>query len=343
MSNGSLSDLERTTRDFRTALLRNDRAAASVLVNAYKPMQAKLVPQIEELSAAISEMTPPTPAAIRRLDRYRALLRQTETEMQRLGVLTGQQAEIGATSAANLAADQALALMDAAIGPRPPSVSYTFNRLPKAALQEFAGALQSDSPLTKLLDGFGAEASKRLQDALFQGVALGEGPRALADRMRVDLGGNAVRALVIVRDTTLGVSRRASLATYQANGDVCEGWTWHSALSDRTCAVCFALHGQVFGLDVPFFSHNGCRCAAIPRTKSWAELGFSGIPDTRPEIPDGADVFAGLDEGVQRQILGPGKYSLYQSGKLGLSDLVAETNSGVWGPGRRVRTLAEVV
>jgi hypothetical protein len=102
------------------------------------------------------------------------------------------------------------------------------------------------------------------------------------------------------------------------------------------------MHGTVHPLDEPFASHPNCRCQATPITKTWAELGFTGIPDL-PEPEPGSAVFARLSEAEQRQILGPGKLELFKAGKLELRDLVAVTNSRVWGKGRRERTLREVL
>jgi hypothetical protein len=79
-----------------------------------------------------------------------------------------------------------------------------------------------------------------------------------------------------------------------------------------------------------------------PRTKTWEELGFKGIKETRPPVTRGADVFARLSPADQRKILGPGKFDLYKSGKLKLSDLPVKTRSD-FGPGLRTKSLKELV
>jgi hypothetical protein len=72
-----------------------------------------------------------------------------------------------------------------------------------------------------------------------------------------------------------------------------------------------------------------------PATKSWADLGFPGVPDTRPEIRGGEEVFGALSEEDQRFVLGPSKFLLWQAGSISLDDLVTETFSPVYGRGMR--------
>lgn len=78
--------------------------------------------------------------------------------------------------------------------------------------------------------------------------------------------------------------------------------------------------------------HN-CRCTQIPRTKSWEELGITGLPDTRPPIVQGSEWFAAQPAAVQQQILGsPAALAAYQKGEVKLEDFVGRRDSTRWGP-----------
>ena len=105
------------------------------------------------------------------------------------------------------------------------------------------------------------------------------------------------------------------------------------------------MDGAEFGLDVPFFSHVNCRCTMQPITKSWSELGFTGIDETSAAASDretGMEWFERQPERVQIQILGPAKMSEYQAGRLALRDLVGYRVDRDWGPQRWERSLTQI-
>lgn len=79
----------------------------------------------------------------------------------------------------------------------------------------------------------------------------------------------------------------------------------------------------------------------LPRTFTWAELGFSAVPE-RPEIETGEDWFARQSEATQLQHLGPGKTALYRSGRIGLMDIVGERIDPRWGLARYEKSLSDI-
>ena len=85
-------------------------------------------------------------------------------------------------------------------------------------------------------------------------------------------------------------------------------------------------------LDEPFVSHIMCRCAPVPLTTSFADLGFAGVPETRASVAPGPDVFARLPGDRQRRILGPGAWQAYHDGDFALPDLVGRKDDVRWGP-----------
>jgi hypothetical protein len=89
--------------------------------------------------------------------------------------------------------------------------------------------------------------------------------------------------------------------------------------------------------------HVNCRCTLIPRPKSYADLlGDPTLPDSRVPVKTGPEEFAKLDPAVQRSILGPGKYDLYQRG-VPLEAFVDRHQSDVWGASRVAKPLRDVL
>jgi hypothetical protein len=106
---------------------------------------------------------------------------------------------------------------------------------------------------------------------------------------------------------------------------VAEGFVAHNCLS------CWAKHGTVHPLSEPLNDHWCGRCAAIPNTRSWAELGFEGIPETGVEIEPGEDVFGRLDEQAQRQLMGESMWKAWKDDAFQFSDLSTPYQDDVYG------------
>lgn len=206
-----------------------------------------------------------------------------------------------------------------------------------------AQALRPGAPLGQLLDELPVHAAEAARGTLIEGVALGHGTRRIAADLRQAFGGNLVRALRISRTETIGAYRRSAIARYQSAANVVTEWVWVASLSARTCAACIAQHGSRHPLDEAFASHPACRCAPAPVSRSWAELGFSGIPEARLDVESGETWFARQPATFQRQVLGPGKHAAYAEGRITLADLVEPTSSPVWGAGMRERSLRSLI
>lgn len=76
-------------------------------------------------------------------------------------------------------------------------------------------------------------------------------------------------------------------------------------------------------------THN-CRCARVPRTKSWAELGFPGITDPPSTMPDAAAYFDGLTADQQREILGPKRHDAWQRGDYAMDQWAHRRSTDGW-------------
>lgn len=331
---------------YRNALLKADAAAATRLVNAYGRIFAKLQNDIRALEADIADLGDnPTRGQIVRLERYKALLEQTASEMDRYATILGNEVDANRALAIQNALGNNRALVQAALPNLPPAAQAQilagFNRLNPAAIESILGAL-TDSPLSRLLENFGGRAAQDISNAILEGVALGYNPRKVAARIADVLGGNLTRSLTIARTETLRAYRTAALANYRSNSAVVKGWKWNSTKDNVCCLACLALDGQTFSLDKNFMpAHPNCRCAPEPVTVSYKDLGLD-VPDLEPRTT-ATDWFNGLPETEQRQFFTAAAWRAYQDGAVGLTDFIGLQKSKDWGDAYVERSLKDIL
>ncbi len=254
------------------------------------------------------------------IDNYSALARMTVQQLQHQGVTLGNQS--------------AQALLQASV---PASINWSFGLPSPAAIANMVGATQAGSPLADLFNGFGAEAADKAGQALITGVTLGYNPRQIAPLVQQALDVSRYRALTIARTEMLRTYRDAAIENYKANNDVVDKWVWLCAMDARSCASCIAMNGTEHDLSEDLDGHPNCRCAKVPKTKSWdnilGPLGIdtSGIPDTSINIQSGSDWFDEQDESTQRQILGNSKYEAWSNGDFTLDEIVGYSDDPDWG------------
>lgn len=211
-------------------------------------------------------------------------------------------------------------------------VAATFNRVDEYAL----GAIveRTTENVTSAMRPLSDEATEAMKRELVRGVALGENPRAAADRMvrRVEgrFNGGLTRALNIARTEILDAHRSAAAASQFENADVMAGWTWAATLDTRTCPSCWAQHGTEHPLEEigPIDHHQG-RCARLPKAKTWRELGFD-IDEPPSVLPDAQQRFDSLPEADQLQIMGPVRLQAYRTGGLQWHELSVRTTNDGW-------------
>lgn len=282
-------------------------------------------------------------ASLFRRDRLLSLERELIGELERLTGKTYLQILEEQGHAGRLAADHFEELLDLSMGPGPNGIHPSFARLNTAAVEYIVGALQDGSPLKDLMDSLPQHGAARFRQEIIRGVALGRSPTETARRVAGALGGNLSRAIIISRTETLRAYRSVTQEGYRRNSAVVRGWVWSSSADTRTCPVCWAMDGTFHTLDEPFASHPACRCSIVPRTRTWAEMGIPGVPDTGPSIESGEAKFAALDDRAKLAILGPAKFQAYSAGAIRLQDLVGVSESAAWGPGRFERSLSSIL
>ncbi|HET7398983.1 MAG TPA: phage minor head protein [Intrasporangium sp.] len=211
-------------------------------------------------------------------------------------------------------------------------VITTFDRVDPAALE--AIARRTTQQVTALSQPLSAQAEQAMRSALVRGVALGDNPRRAAqvmlDRVEGAFNGGRNRALVIARTEMLDAHRAAGMAQDLANADVLAGWDWVATLDRRTCPSCLAKHGTRHRLEEPGpHDHQQGRCARVPATKSWRDLGFD-LDEPTDALPDARAWFNGLPDEDQVAIMGQARLDLLRSGNASWEDLTVKRTTPGW-------------
>lgn len=331
---------------FRAQLLRMEREQAVRYVRAYGQIVQELGGMIEALAAELATMEEPKAWKVARLARWRSLRAQIVSEIDRFGAFvdTDLQAQIAQQVALGLAHGEAMTLAGLP-DELAAALRANWNRLPAEAVIRLMGFLQPGSPLRDALTKqLGEALASQVERRLLLGVALGWNPRKIAGAIARELGQGLTWALRMARTAQLWAYREANRASYVANQDIVGGWIWHAELGDgRTCMSCIAMHGTLHTLDEVLNDHHNGRCAMVPVTKSWSELGFPGLPDTRPQIEPGRDWFDGLSEAEQQSYMGAAMWRAWQDGAIGWGDFSREHEDEVYGLMRIMPSLKELI
>jgi SPP1 gp7 family putative phage head morphogenesis protein len=226
----------------------------------------------------------------------------------------------------------------------PAQIIATFDRVNDAALS--AIVRRTTEQVTSLSMPLSAQAEQAMKSVLVRGVAVGENPRTAAARMldRVEgaFNGGRNRALVIARTEMLDAHRAAAALQDKANASVLAGWEWVAQLDRRTCPSCWAQHGSRHPLDEQGPNdHQQGRCARVPVTKSWRELGFN-IDEPASILPNARQVFDNLPQEHRLAIMGAKRLDLLDSGQIGWSDLSVKRSTAGWRDSYAPASLADL-
>jgi hypothetical protein len=255
-------------------------------------------------------------------------------------------------------------------------VAIPWNPIPLEAFTNAALFTANDTPLKQIFDNANVKGADRAGQALRTGVLLGRSSSRVANDLSHALRIPAWRGHLIARTELHRVARTTQQQMMLSNAHLYEGWTWRSATDGGTCPICWALHGTFFpmtygngpdviqskatGTPMPqppvgwagkprvasMISHPNCRCALVPRARSFAEiLGDPTIPDARMPLArtingktEGELAFAALPKSQQLQVLGPSRFDLYRQNP-DLKQFVYVRPNKVWGDSLALRPL----
>jgi hypothetical protein len=180
-----------------------------------------------------------------------------------------------------------------------------------------------------------ADSTEAMRAALVRGVALGENPKVAARRMmrigQKRFNGGLTRALTLARTEIVDAQRSAAAAHHIEHTDVLTGWTWMSKLDDRTCISCWSRHGTTYDLGTPGpHDHQQGRCARLPITRPWAEIGFPNVVEPPSLLVDAQAKFDALPRAKQLAIMGPVRLKAYETGAITWTALSVNRQNDGW-------------
>lgn len=188
------------------------------------------------------------------------------------------------------------------------------------------------------MDKWGDGYADYFDDAIRNGVREGWSPAKVARYAR-DMATNIPvnAAYTWTRTLQLQSYRDASARMETLNGRFIEKKIRIAALDGRTCSACIALHGTEVPLGQSIRDHFNGRCDAIyvPAGGEMPEFMQSmSEPGKRQfvEWQNGTDWFDAQSDAYKKQVLGAGRFDLYQQGKFKLdADFVKWHDDDVFG------------
>ncbi len=323
----------RGQQDFRRRLATEDIASAKRLRVAYQKVRQQLDERLTDLGVIAQEQGMTTralasEAAVVRLreatqealDDFSRVIEREARTMQQTGISAGIGYGNGAITATGLS---------------------VFNQPSVANVQALINYVDSE-PFQFMLSHYDQYHASHIADIILTGDAAGKGPRAVARQIT-----GYVREFPLAdaqrttRTVQLWAARSGTQQMFRANSQVVRGWVWSSARDNRTCPACWAMHGTKHSIDEVLNGHHLCRCAMIPITLTWAELGFDDGVDVA--IQSGESAFRELPDREQRQILGPARYRAWQDGAFQFNQLARTYTNDVYGEMRGEASLEELV
>jgi SPP1 gp7 family putative phage head morphogenesis protein len=331
---------------FRADLMRGEARAATQLVRAYGPIYSRLATDIDVLLGQV-ESQQLTINQTLKLNRLQAIQRQIEAELATFSEFA--QGTIGRAQADAVSLSQLRnqRVVSAALPPGLnlellDSVGITWNQLPATAVESMVGFSGDGAPLANLLDPLGPEVRAGVTQELTDGIARGRSPRESARLIRNRFGMGLTRSLRISRTEQLRSYREATRLSYQQNSNIVKGYTRHASKDARTCMACLALDGKRYPLSVPLNEHVQGRCALVPDTIQYSDLGLNvPSPVTRREL--GPDWFNRQTPGAQLDMMGPRRYKAWNSGEFNFTDQAKIVPNSTWGESAIVKPLKELI
>ena len=275
------------------------------------------------------------PWEVMRMQRLRQLEGQFMANVTNFSTVAGNSITAAQRAAVGLAANGTPMIANAAL---PSGISLNtlaqvglgWNELPAEAFNAFVGISGEGKPIGNLLAPLGQDAAGKIKATLRAGIMQGKAPGVVAREIRQVAGMPLGRALTISRTEINRAHREATRLNYYANRNIVKGWRRLATKDASTCIACIALDGTLYENEEPIDSHPNCRCAMVPETLQYSDLGLDIPDDEQP--PDATAWFNEQSPATQQKMLGKVKYNALQQGKVkSLKEFVAVTDDPVWG------------
>ena len=328
------SEAQKAVEEMAKQMRNLDSATAAQMIQEYGSTYQALQRDLNRLLREAKERDL-KPWQIMRMQRLKQLEAQFISNVTRFSnvagnsITTAQRAAVGLSTqnaplVANAALPQGVTLNTLA------EVGLGWNRLPTEAFDAFVGISGEGKPIGNLLEPLGEEAAGNIKAAIRSGIMRGKAPGVVASDIRRVAGMPLGRALTISRTEINRAHREATRLNYYANSNIVKGWRRLASKDSTTCIACIALDGTLYENEEPIDSHPNCRCAMVPETLQYSDLGLD-VPDLE-QPPDATAWFNEQSASTQQKMLGKAKYDALKRGKVkSLKDFVAVKDDPVWG------------
>lgn len=301
--------------DQRTALLRRDADTLRQYADRWQQVERALYDRAELLAQQIADRKTQglsvSPDAIYRLDRFAALLQQTQSTIRQYAQDIAPQIEAQQQQMwemGQVAANEQIA-----------AIKSSFNKLPIDATNTMIGFAGDGSPLRDLLQANWPDAADAMARALIVNTAMGRNPRVVAREMAKASQASLKRMLTIARTEQLRAYREGSRDIYQRSR-VVKRYRRLCAKNARTCLLCIADDGHIYEVSEPMPVHPNCRCTSTPLVDGYT-INYG---------KNGTEWFDSQPASVQREMLGKSRYEMYKNGTP-LSAFTGVHNHPDWG------------
>lgn len=334
-----------TAQEIRDAIRRGRAAWLRDLARDYRPSAQRLLAAYEDVSVRLADITaqigdPLNPVGrgdIRNewlfefqaqvadeINGLRAAIVDNAAEMQSAGIETGGRFGARMLQTGGLQASWNVPLRQ--------TVEAAVNYVDSAAWRSAVARL-------------GEYHSQKVADMVLAGITSGKNPRQIAALVNQYLLTNKSPlndAYNLVQTTHVYSARTGAVTVMRESGVT--SWRWSSALDSRTCRACVAMHGTVHPATEVLNDHHRGRCAMVPITPAWRELGFADGSD--PVMGTGVAWFAAQPvEDQQRIINNQTLFDAIRRGEVAFTPevIVGTYENDVFGTMRRARSYREIV
>lgn len=307
-----------------------DAVAISRALRIYGAAHARLLEQVMALIDSLGDPTQPVPSNALALASRAELLTQIETVLTRAGVQiepTLIEARQQAVAVAMEAAE-AMAGAQAADMRQKAELARDWAKLNERAVKELVESTADGEPLGRWLRELGPETRAAVEEKIERAVVESVNVGDLAEKLTREVDMSQRRALMVTRESSFGVQRRASEQQYRENRRLLRGKMRIEKIDEKTCRACLAHHGTIYPVDALVPRHLNCRAVLGPVVRG-------GIGLQEPSV-NAVEYLESLSEDQQRMVLGSQEgVEAWRSGEVELDDF-SEVYQTEWGPQERI-------
>jgi len=319
----------RGQQQFRRQLATEAEAEARRLQKAYREQIQRLNAQLGLPSLAESGALYSARSIERTREQVTAALNGLTSEIE----ARAREAEAGGVAIGTRAGAEAMT----------GSIGTAFNQPSIEQIRSLVGYV--DSPAFRAaMDSYGAYHGEAVADIILSGASQGVDPiktARLVAKYTKDVP--LFDALRTVRTVQLWSARQGSHEIFRANEDVLSGWLWSAARDGHVCMSCRGQDGKIFPLNATLNDHHLGRCAPVPVSRSWKELGFEGGSEVLDGYETGIQRFEALTDAEQIDAMGKAAWQAWKDGRFTLDQYAQPYSNPIYGEMMGEASLTQLV